>query len=169
MGYKGTVEEVIAQFCAETGWGFHGETTAMRFKKEIEWFRGMVKEYADFFGKTQDEMVAELEEKRSYSWPNYYQPVNFPSLEGIKSNPYFVGLFATEADFANHARANWIGFKCPKCGNIGSDPERCEHRKENDGICDWCAGGLFTSEWFIIVPSISYARIPIFQPVKKTA
>ena len=71
MGYKGSLEEVIKQFCDEN-WGMSpGETTASRFAKELEWFRGMLKEYAEFFGKTEDEMVAEMEEKRDYSWPNY--------------------------------------------------------------------------------------------------
>ena len=167
MGYKGTLEEVIAQFCAEN-WGVSkGETTAMRFKNEIEWFRGMVREYAEVFNKTPDEMVAELEAKRNYSWPNYYQPANFPSLKDVKSNPYFVGQFATTKDFADYAKANLAGFKCPNCGNVGRDPEQCEHRKAQDGVCDWCAGGLFQSEWFVIIPSVGYSRIPIFEPVKK--
>ena len=47
MGYKGSLEEVIKQFCDEK-WGMsHGETTASRFAKGLEWVRGMVKEYAE--------------------------------------------------------------------------------------------------------------------------
>ena len=169
MGYKGTLEEVIKQFCDEK-WGMSpGETTASRFAKELEWFRGMVKEYAEFFGKTEDEMVAEMEEKRDYSWPNYYQPANFPSLKGLKDNPHFVGLFKTRDDFAKHCNENYVGFRCPKCGNVGRDPQACEHRKAGDGVCDWCATGLFTSEWFIMIPELGYNKIHIFEPVGKDA
>ena len=167
MGYKGNLEEVIKQFCDEKWRMSPGETTASRFAKELEWFRGMVKEYAEFFGKTEDEMVAEMEEKRNYSWPNYYQPANFPSLKSVKDDPHFVGLFNTPEDFNEHAKANFIGFRCPKCGNIGKDAQACEHRRAGDGVCDWCANGLFTSAWFVIIPSIGYNKIHIFEPVKK--
>ena len=167
MGYKGTVEEVIKQFCEEK-WGMSpNETTEMRFKDEIEWFRGMVKEYAEFFGKTPDEMVAEFEAKRDYSWPNFYRPANFPFLKDIKNNPHFVGLFDTPEDFKKHSKENWIGFRCPKCCTIGNNPQECKHREVHDGVCDWCAEGLFQSAWFVIIPSIKYSRIPIFEPVKK--
>ena len=168
MGYTGTLEEIIEQFCAEN-WGMtKGETTAMRFKGEIEWFRGMVREYAEVFGKTPDEMAAELEAQRDYSWPNYYQPAHFPSLKDAKNSPYFVGRFATPKDFEAYVKENIVGYRCPNCGNIGRDPQRCEHRKAEDGVCDWCAYGLFESQWFILIPSIRYAKIPIFEPVLKS-
>ena len=166
--YTGTVEEIIQQFCEKENWGMSpNETTATRFAKELDWLREMVKEYAEFFGMTPDEMIAEFESKRDYSFPNYYQPANFPSLKRYKEDPYFVGVFATPEDFKRHAVENWIGFKCPNCGSIGNDPTQCKHRAANDRKCDWCASGLFQSEWFIIVRSIRYSRIPIFEPVAK--
>ena len=44
----------------------------------------------------------------------------------------------------------------------------CEHRKAGDGVCDWCATGLFSSEWFIMIPEFGYNKIHIFEPVRKS-
>jgi hypothetical protein len=94
-----------------------------------------------------DRVAEIMEEKRNYSWPNYYQRCNFP---GLSANSV-IGVFDTFEAFRDHATEHWAGFKCPKCGDISKHPQLCIHRLEKDGKCDWCSDGLFKSARGVIV------------------
>lgn len=132
-----------------------------RFDKKIAWIETMVKDYAEKLNMTTDEVVDLMEGKRDYSWPNYYQPANFP---GIESDALY-GIYDTFAEFRDKAKKQWAGFKCPKCGTVSLNPQECVHRRKNALKCDWCAYGLFRSGKGIIVKEAGLEMIPIFEPV----
>lgn len=159
-----TLNEVIKQFTEDKHWNTGEKDGKHRFDKEIAWIEKMVKEYADFFKMSADEAITIMEEKRNYSWPNYYQEANFPSVDKF---PKLIGIFKTFEEFKDHTKEHWKGFKCPNCGNIGNHPQECEHRINKDGKCDWCSYGLFESGHKVIVLESGFKAIPIFEPVEK--
>lgn len=134
-----------------------------RFDKKIAWIEAMIREYAEKFNMSTDEVTEIMESKRTYSWPNYYQEANFPPVDSKN----IIGIYETMDDFHDKAVAMWKGFRCPKCGDITPHPQECIHRHEKDGKCDWCAYGLFRSYRGIIIKSEGLELIPIFEPVTK--
>ena len=151
-----TLNEMIEKFENDVHWNTLERDGSRRFDKKIPWIRKMVEQYATKLGLTTDDVATKFEEDRNYSWPNYYQPANFPDLGNIET----VKIYETREEFhvANKA------FKCPNCGTVGSNPTNCQHRIDKDGKCDWTAGGLFRfGLQAIIVKEASYVPILIFQ------
>lgn len=139
----------------------NGET---RFGRDLEWLEGMVKRYAEKIGVSPDECTALLEAGRDYWWPNYYQPSNFPDFD----DAHFVGYFESPEAAGAYAREHWSGFRCPKCGTVGSSPNECAHRVAKDGVCDWCAFGLFCSPFVVVVRNgDTLVAGHVFEPVPK--
>ena len=156
--------EVLDTFRNDKSWNTENRDGSHRFDKEIAWIEQMVKEYATYFNMSEDEVISIMEEKRSYSWPNYYQSANFPSVDKFGE---LEGVFKTKENFKEYAEKNWIGFRCPACKDISPDPQECVHRIKKDGKCDWCSYGLFSSKFGVIILESGFKKIPIFKPVSK--
>lgn len=158
------LEEVLKKFTEDKLWNTENKDGSHRFDKEIAWIEQMVKEYADFFKMSADEVITIMEKERNYSWPNYYQEANFPNVEEFKN---LIGIYKTFDEFNEYAKEHWRGFRCSHCGNIGRHPQECEHRIAQDGKCNWCSCGLFVSEHKIIILESGFKTIAIFEPVEK--
>lgn len=135
-----------------------------RFDRKLEWLEETVKRYAEKIGVTPDECAALLDAGRNCWWPNYYNESNFPPLDSKN----FLGYFESPDAAGAYAREHWCGFRCPKCGNIGKSPTECDHRIKGDGVCDWCAFGLFQSPFVVLVRNDNRIVVGhIFEPVLK--
>lgn len=146
-------------------WNTPNKDGSHRFDKKIAWIEEMIKSYAKTLNMTTDEVVDLMEKGRDYSWPNYYQEANFHPLD----DKTILGVFKTFKDFRVHSKEHWQGYRCPKCGTISQHPQECLHRQENDGVCDWCAYGLFCPDKSVIILESGLKAIPIFDPVPKEA
>lgn len=158
------LREVLDNFKNDKSWNTENKDGTHRFDEELNWIESMVKSYAEYFKMTEDEVITIMEERRTYSWPNYYQKHNFPDVKNFDS---LAGIFKTYEDFSEHVVKNWIGFKCPRCGSIGMNPQECIHRIRKDKKCDWAAYGLFESNIRIIILENGFKTIPIFEPIPK--
>ena len=154
---------LLKRFRDDERWNTKRADGSHRFDKEIAWIETMVKDYAEKLNMTTDEVVDLMEGKRDYSWPNYYQPENFP---GIDSDSLY-GIYDTFAEFRDKSKKQWAGFKCPKCGTVSIYPQECMYRRLDPSKCDWCAYGFFSSGKGIIVKEAGLKMIPIFEPVPK--
>ncbi len=157
------LRDMLNKFRNDKNWNTENRDGTHRFDEEIEWIESMVNSYADFFHLTPDEVAVEMEAKRTYSWPNYYQQSNFPPLDGKG----VIGIFKTFADFYDYSREHFEGFRCPTCGDISYHPQECKHRIEKDGKCDWCSYGFFPSETKVFILESGFKAIPIFEPIIK--
>lgn len=162
--FMNKLEELIKKFTEDKQWNTEERNGTHRFDKKIAWIESMIKEYADYFKMSVDEVVEVMEKNRTYSWPNYYQEANFPSISKYGE---LVGVFKTFDEFNEYSTEHFTGFKCPACGNIGSHPQLCMHRIEKDGKCDWCATGLFSGPQRMVILENGFDAIPIFEPVKE--
>lgn len=158
------LKQLLEQFTNDPTWNTENANGTHRFDKEISWIEQMVKDYAEKLNLTTDRVVEIMEKGRDYSWPNYYQPANFPGIDSDN----IVGVFETFQAFHEHAKINWKGFKCPHCGSIGSHPQECSHRISKDGKCDWCSYGLLHLGRSVIILEDGLKAIPIFDPVPKS-
>lgn len=159
----GKLEEVLDTFRHDEAWNTLNPNGTHRFDEKIAWIEAMVKSYAEALHMTADEVITMMEEKRDYSWPNYYQEANFP---GIQSEALY-GVFDDFDQFRTYSMENWTGYKCPKCGDISPSPQECVHRFKKDRKCDWCAYGLFKAPKGVVIKSAGLGMIPIFEPVNK--
>lgn len=159
-----TLDEVLKQFREDKSWNTENKDGSHRFDKEIAWIEEMVKEYAEYFKMPADEVISIMESQRTYSWPNYYQKANFPSVSSFGD---LVGIYKTFDDFRKYALEHWEGFRCPSCGDISPSPQECIHRINKDGKCDWCSYGLFESSERVIILESGFKAIPIFKPINK--
>ena len=155
------LQELLNKFRNDGNWFING---LFRFDNKLLWIESMVHQYSEVLGLSLDETVELIESKRTYSWPNYYQEANFPKLD----NENLIGVFETFDEFNEHAKKNYIGFKCKSCGSIGDDPQNCVHRIADDGICDWTSYGLFKSKHSVIILESGLSAIPIFEPMIKS-
>lgn len=159
------LQELLDKFRNDENWNTEEKNGSHRFDKKLEWIKFMIKDYSEKLSLSIDRTVEIMEEKRTYSWPNYYQEANFPPL----NSSGLIGVFDTFEDFRKHTLNNYKGFKCGACGNIGSDPQECEHRIKKDGKCDWTSYGLFSSGVSVIILESGLKAISIFKPVDKEA
>lgn len=157
------LESLLEKFSNDALWNTENKDGTHRFDKKIEWIRSMFLNYSKALSIPVDELVEVTEKSRDCSWPNYYQKSNFPELDAES----VIGVFKTPEEFQAYAKAHWVGFRCPKCGTVGDDPQECVHRKLQDKVCDWCAYGLFASQKKVIVLSGGIKAIPLFEPVPK--
>lgn len=159
------LNELIEKFKNDKKWNTEYPNGKHRFDKEIEWIEHIIKDYAEYFKMSTDNVVEIMESNRSYSWPNYYQKYNFPEVSEFDD---LVGIYKTFDEFHEYAKLNWKGFKCPVCKTIGTHPQECEHRIKKDKKCDWTAYGLIKSSTRVIILEDGFKTIPIFEPVLKT-
>ena len=158
------LDELIEKFKNDKHWNTENKNGTHRFDKEIAWIEQMIKEYAEFFKMSEDEVVEIMEKNRDYSWPNYYQKFNFPDTSEFKD---LVGIYKTFDEFHAYAEEHYKGFMCPACKTIGSHPQECTHLINKDGKCDWCSYGLFRSSHRVIILENNFKAIPIFEPIIK--
>lgn len=158
-----TLNELIETFKNDKSWNTENSDGSHRFDKKIAWIETMIKEYAERFNMPVDKVVELMENKRDYSWPNYYQEANFPPID----DKNLIGVFETFEAFNEYATKHYKGFRCSKCGNVGIHAQLCEHRIMEDGKCDWTSYGLFESPTKVIILESGFASIPIFEPVMK--
>lgn len=157
----GKLDELLDTLRNDNNWNTQNKDGTHRFDKEIIWIESMIKDYAEKLKMPVDRIVEIMEKNRDYSWPNYYQPCNFPGIESDS----LIGVFSTFEDYKKHSDEKYTGYKCGKCGTVGSHPQECEHRIKKDGKCDWTSYGLFKSGTGIIVIEAGLKTIPIFEPV----
>lgn len=81
----GKLAEMLETFRNDDHWNTPEPGGGHRFDKELERIEGMIKAYAEKLGLSADEVAEIMEEKRTYSWPNYYQPYSFPQPRQPKS------------------------------------------------------------------------------------
>lgn len=95
--------------------------------------------YAENLNIPAETIFNALENRRGYSYPNYYQKANFPRFD----DPNVV-VFDTKRQAENTIQAS-KGFVCPACNHKSENPYMCLSGFENrEGkVCDWSAGGLF--------------------------
>lgn len=158
------LQELLDEFRNDKNWNTEYKSGGHRFDNEIAWIETMIKKYAETLKLPEDQVVELMEGKRDYSWPNYYQPANFPPLDSDN----LIGVFDTFEAFKKHAEINYSGFRCGKCGNVGRHPQECDHRIDNDGKCDWTSYGLFNSGTSVIILENGLKAIQIFKPVPKS-
>lgn len=157
MGSTEKLDQLIEKFTNDPSWNTVNADGTHRFDKEIAWIRTMFMEYSDALQIPVNDLVEVTEKARDCSWPNYYQPCNFPDV----SSDNIIGVFKDSDDFRTHAKNHWAGFKCPHCGTISDNPEKCDK-------CDWCSYGLFSlSKGGVVILSAGIKLIPIFDPVVK--
>ncbi len=153
------LDALIEKFENDKSWNTLNKDGSHRFDKELVWLRKMVEQYAEKLNMPIDEIVDNFESHRDYSWPNYYQEANFPSLDKVEN----ISIYETLDDF----KAKNKKFKCPACGNVYSHPTQCEHRVKKDGKCDWTAGGfLQLGLHHVVIKDKSLVPIGIFKPVR---
>ena len=157
------LEDLLNKFRNDESWNTLNLDGTHRFDKELEWMEQMFKDYARALEIPVDDVVDLAEKNRTYSWPNYYQPANFPGIDSGN----LIGVFRTFEEFRNHSLEHWSGFKCPICGDTTSHPQLCIHRLNRDGKCDWCADGLIKSSIRVIILEYGLEAIPIFEPIEK--
>lgn len=151
------LETLIQKFTNDKSWNTEEQNGSRRFDSKIEWIEKMFMSYSQKFKINLDDLVDDFESKRTYSWPNYYQKCNFPDIVDIPDNLIFEDI----EDF----KSKKMKFKCPNCHNIFTDPQECEHRIKEDGICDWAAYGLLKSPHVVIIKSHSLIPVTVLEPV----
>jgi len=157
------LQELLEKLRNDKMWNTENRDGSRRFDKEIAWIEEMIKQYSEKLGLSTDKTTELMEAQRDYSWPNYYQPANFPPLDSDN----IIGVFDTVDAFNLHFKRTYKGFKCPRCGNIGRHPQECEHRIAKDGVCDWASYGLFKSGIQVVILESGIKPIDIFPPVPK--
>lgn len=157
------LEELLDTFRNDKHWNTENRDGSHRFDEKLLWIESMIKDYAEKLKMSIDTVVERMEEKRDYSWPNYYQEGNFPPMDSDR----MIRVFETTEAFINHVKENYIGFKCSACGTIGKDPQECEHRIKKDDICNWTSYGLFHSLKSVVILDKRIQPICIFEPVGK--
>ncbi len=107
----------------------------------VDGFTKTIKEiciyYAEKLGYTPAEVFKALEEKRDYSYPNYYQWAKFPKLEDVK-------VYKDQEELLKVIQPE-KGFRCPSCVGVSKDPYTCDTgiERKDKKICDWKSYGVF--------------------------
>lgn len=96
---------------------------------KFKWILDRAKHYADVLGTSQESVLKDWENARSYWYMNYYQDCNQPLIKNVK---VFDTIELLKESIAGK------GFRCPKCNGISTDAYKCTC--EN---CDWKSYGLF--------------------------
>lgn len=108
-----------------------------RYCDRFRWVIGRATHYSCKTGISVAELLNTWESDRSYWYMNYYQDGNQPKLN--RSDIY---MLDTLDDFKKILDAK--EFRCPACGGISTDPQRCDSGKiTHNKVCDWKSYGLF--------------------------
>lgn len=92
--------------------------------------------YAERFDVDPVKIFGILEERRTYSYPNYYQWAKFPRLDDV--------VVCETMEELKVKIMPKQGFRCPACGGVSKDPYECDTGIQKDGEpCNWKSYGLF--------------------------
>ncbi|HEX2868663.1 MAG TPA: VVA0879 family protein [Ignavibacteriales bacterium] len=143
---------------------------------KYKWIMDRAKQYADFTGKTVEEVITVWESKRNYWYMNYYQECNQPDLskhpEGINVLKYEDWKAQLIERFGENGK-NWK-FVCPSCGNVqslqdfldqgikdGNPYYNCIGRHVKGIGCNYTLGGLIGLHKTVVVKDLQI--FPVFE------
>lgn len=132
--------------------------------QKITWIDQMMQEYAKQLHLDVDTVAEIIEAKRTQPWYEYYTQIKFP---GITQNNIY-GVFKDGTDYVNYTSEHYIGYRCPKCGEISSSPVLCHHVVQHDGLCDATAHQPEYSSKGVVIVDSGLHLIPTFEPVLKS-
>ena len=158
------MEEIIEKLKneARASWdGSVGEDRATALEKFV---RGMLYDYSEALGLSQEEILKSIEGSRTWSAINFYQEARFPKLSNVKLFDSRDALLA-----ATPSRK----FRCPRCEGVSTSPYDCNSGKDMElgKVCDWKSYGLFGTLGkgvFVAIKGdfLKYPRIEeIFTPI----
>ncbi len=118
----------LAQKAFDTWGGSTGKEREIQVRSVILNF---LPNWSEKLGFSQLEILKSIEKNRRVNSVNHYQESRFPKLDDID-------VFETMDDFkAMHKN---LGFRCPSCENISTDPQECNQKPD---ACNWKSYGLF--------------------------
>lgn len=120
--------EGILQKARESWGGEIGEERATVVKELLS---NVLPNWSEKLGISELDLLKTIEKNRFINVVNHYQACNFPLIENID-------LFETADDFKRMHKG--LGFRCPSCKGISSNPQECNADTEK---CNWKSYGLF--------------------------
>lgn len=149
--FETLIEEIVTK---EGNWG-------NRKDNFIDTIKDICKHYSDELGYSKYEILQALEEKREYSYPNYYQWANFPKLDTVVK-------FKNKEEMIEKIKPE-KGFCCPACNGKSTDPYVCNSGLDmtKNKTCDWKAYGLLgtLSEGLRIIIIADWLISPIVHEI----
>ena len=127
---------------------------------KLQWILDMVMAYSEKTGIDAGELLTSFENDRTYWYMNYYQEANQPTLDGD------VHVFETPE--AVGESFNGLGFRCPACNGVSTNPQVCDTGIKVDGkVCDWKSYGLFRTlgKGAKLFVKFTVANGEIFMPI----
>lgn len=107
-----------------------------RTAPKLQWIQDRANHYEECTGVSAIEVFEAWEERRTYWFQNFYQDANQPLIDER------VRVFDNREAFL--ASLAGLGFRCPACGAVSTDPNACDAGTTINGkVCDWKAYGLF--------------------------
>lgn len=115
-----------------------GKSCFHDYCNKFKWIIDRAKHYGEKLGLNWEDVLNSWEAGRDYWYMNYYQDSAQPEIKGDN-----VRVFDTV-----EAMLESIGphqFRCPACGNISTNPYKCNSGLEmsKGKVCDWKVYGLF--------------------------
>ena len=107
---------------------------------KFKWIIDRAKHYAEKTGLIWEAILDQWEESRNYWYMNYYQECNQPEIKDEN-----VMIFETVEDL--HKSVGDIGFRCPLCNGISTNPYECNTgikigKNDTGKTCNWVVYGL---------------------------
>ena len=162
-----TTPEILAKIKSDCIASWPGPTGEGRAANVLALLDRMLPEYAAALGRTQDDVLAIIEEFRDLNAVNYYQEANFPKLDGVR-------VFESPEAFALAFPSR--KFICPSCEGISTSPYICNAGTvRDDKTCNWKSYGLLGTmgKGLRAVVKSTFLESPrvheIFMPVEAAA
>jgi len=107
---------------------------------KVRWAVERAQHYAEKTGIPAADILDAWESRRGYWYMNYYQDSRQPEIKGDHVRVFEKAEDVTQA-------VGLLGFRCPRCGGVSTDPRTCNSGLEIElydgrGPCDWKAYGL---------------------------
>ena len=129
---------------------------------KFKWIIDRAKHYSHKTGVPLEQILDIWEADRDYSFENYYQESKQPRIDSDH-----VYVFENSGEFI--ASTKGMGFRCPVCKGVSSDPQKCDTGILLSGgkHCNWKAYGLFGTMGKGVCVLLKDHMIPvnIFKPV----
>lgn len=125
------------------------------YREKVNWVIERAKHYAEKMNVNWESVLEAWETNRAYWYMNYYQDSRQPLIKGDK-----VKVFEDIEDFKK--QVNNLGFRCPSCKKISSNPQECSQPN-----CDWKSYGLFGTlgNGLTIILKDDLTPLEIFMPI----
>ena len=171
-----TLQEAIKKHCSLFNpEQLHDEKC--RYCPTYFWVLERASQYAEFSGKSVEDVVMAWERVRDYWYLNFYQDCNQPDLKKAHVEVLSYANWTKELTEKWGENSKQWKFKCVQCGHAQcvqdfldakvSEPESkvyfsCIGRWVKDVGCDWTLGGLFSiHKRMVISPELQI--IPVFE------